>query len=214
MLLVNLSRAYPAIAQAALDTPDPRDADPANNAEVASWLNSLITDTSGPWPALTPGYIDRHADYVAGVHNGVIVSVYKAARRPVSPDGRVTFMLAPAPEAAHLLGSPMPGGPWKQGEGRGTRAVPTPPEVIRLHEEGRMTYQDTLTGYSRAHAVARAVATGDPVTPGETPTPYAPDDTTWVEHATLADGTSIRRYPDGTIAVTLAQGARVVVTPS
>lgn len=214
MLLVNLNLSYPALSTAALDLPD----DPGH-PDVAAWHDRLRHATREWWLNLSETYLDTHADYIAGTYEGRVVSVYRVTgwNRAQALDGivRVSFRCQDAPEAAHLITSPMPGGPWKRGEARSTRAVPTPAEITpeRAAEPPALVRERTQRSAAliaeRAQQIARLAP--NVLDDEDTPTAYTDGDTTWVEHATLGDGTSIYRYPDGTVTVHVPVGTRVLV---
>lgn len=206
MILVNVKSTYPAVA-AALADHDPR---PGTTPTLGiANIGKLIDITRGDWQQLSAKYLNQYADYVAATTGSTIVGVFRV-------DGvednstKTRFLLSPAPETAHLLGAPMPGGAWKRGEGRGTRGVTTPRGLLPTED---LTSKDVDTYYGRLRSVAAAFVAGrmEQAGAGLSPTPYSAEDTSFDESATLG-GAHIRAYPDGTVAVTAPRDVRVMVS--
>ena len=206
MILVNVKNTYPDVAALIADHDDRPGATPTLG--VAN-IAALIDITGSGWQQFSPGYLDDYGDYVAATVGATIVGVFRVDSHK-NEAGRTRFGLTPAVEAAHLIGAPMPGGPWKRGEGRGTRGVTTPPGVLPLDE---IQDADVRGYYGRTRAVAAAFVSGRIGQSGVdlTPTPYTADDTAFTDSATVG-GALVRAYPDGVVAVDAPRGMRVVVS--
>lgn len=212
MILVNVKQTYPAVAAEIADY-DPR-TDLIRPTIGLSNMKALMGITRGDWHRLSPGYLHEYGDYIAATLSDTVVAVFRVDNHEyVEGDGadRVRFAVSPAPEAAHLIGGPMPGGPWKRGEGRGTRGVPTPGDILPVTAVGPA---DDGAYYGRIHSVAQAFVDGrlDDLAPagGSTPPAYSEGDQTWVQQVDVA-GVAVRAYSDGVIHVMAPAGRRVVV---
>lgn len=209
MLLVNITRTYPADAIAGI--PEGPDSTPTG---VIAALSDLVNACRGDWPDLSTRYLSENVDYLAATTTaGRIVGIFRVVdfEHDVDDAGvpKVRFGLEAAPEAAHHLGAPMPGGSWKKGEARGTRAVPTPRDFLPTSD---LTAADFTVYLHRTRAVAVAHAEGrvEDSAPEQGPRPYSHGDTSWVEQAEVG-GADVRSYPDGVIHVYAPTGARVIV---
>lgn len=121
MILVNLAKSYPAVARqlAELGYAEPK------YVKVAD-LAPLAAATAGEWYRVSPLRIEEFGDLLVGGYAGEAVSVWKIAGHDQHPqNGTVTFQLKPALDWHQLVGAPQPTGPWKQGEARGIRYIPT-----------------------------------------------------------------------------------------
>lgn len=121
MILVNLAKSYPAAARqlTAVGHTDPR------QVKVAE-LAPLAAATAGEWYRVSELKIVEFGDIIVGGYAGEAVSVWRIGGHTQDPaGGTVTFNLKPAAEWHQLVGAPQPGGPWKQGEARGIRYIPT-----------------------------------------------------------------------------------------
>lgn len=212
MILVNVKQTYPSVAAEIADD-EPTEGSTSPTVGLAN-MRDLIGITRGDWRHLSPGYLHEYGDYVAATLSDVVVAVFRSeGYEYVEDDGvsRVRFSLSPAPEAAHMILGPMPGGPWKRGEGRGTRGVPTPGDLLPAADLGP---QDSDVFYGRIRAAAKAFIDGrlDDLRPtgDEAPPSYSQSDHTWVRRVDI-DGVEVRAYPDGVIHVVAPAGRRVVV---
>lgn len=125
MILVNLAKSYPAAARQLAEL----ERTAARQVKVAD-LAGLAAATAGAWYRISELKIAEFGDLIVGCYSGEAVSVWRIAGHTQDSDGTVTFQLKPAPEWHQLVGAPQPSGPWKQGEARGTRYLPTE-EYIR-----------------------------------------------------------------------------------
>lgn len=184
MLLVNTARSYPRVALSITT---------AHN--VADLLGELADVTRQSWPDLSDEYLATNADYIAGTAAGLITVIYKVVDVDRTRGGRdgqnegpvkLVFSVRPAPELGYLIGKPQPGGPWRRGEARGTRAVLTP-NADEPGADDDPTWDKRWIGpvLETARVVTRDVARIAPVD----------------EHVSTsisADGTVVVRVPMGT----------------
>lgn len=130
MLVVNV-KDFPQIAEHMATDAEPRIGD--HPGTVLGW-DALMAAATGPWPYMTPEYTKKHADYLAAAYESTIVAVFRVGGRDTVADAKgkpqVVFDLTPTAKGAPLIGHQMPGGPWRQGEGRGVRAVETPAPLL------------------------------------------------------------------------------------
>ena len=120
MILVNLAKSYPVVARqlTELGHEGPR------QVKVAE-LAPLAAATAGEWYRVSELRIAEFGDLVVGGYAGEAVSVWRVVGHKQNSGGTVTFDLKAAPEWHQLVGAPQPSGPWKQGEARGIRYIPT-----------------------------------------------------------------------------------------
>lgn len=210
MIVVSLKRSYPNLID------DVRD----GSEKIASWRLEGIT--RGDWPKMSDALLDGYLDFVVGTYDDMIVTAYPIEK--VSPGPNETIKFAGSDAGAGfeatlheqwssnaslaagewLVGCPMPGGPWKRGEGRGTRRyllhdyLLDHPELSPRKDEdmgGRMAlnllehfalgkYVDLLDYPQLAPAGAAAV-------------PAGPD-----------TGVTVVRQPGGTVVITIPTGVR------
>jgi hypothetical protein len=218
MIVVSLKRSYPNLI------------DDTRN-EAAGLFMKLEAITRGDWPKMTPSTLEGYLDYVVGTYNDMIVSAYPIDHVEINDNGTICFA---APEGTTswmqsmlnsknasnasntpgewLIGCPMPGGPWRQGESRGTRRysiedfLDDHPELgNRIGEDfgGRMA--DNLVAH---YATGKQIAVEDypqlasvpAVQPASTP----------------STGVTVVRQPGGTVVVTIPTGTRaqILIDPS
>lgn len=209
MILVNINRTYPEAAEqiAAVNEDASRDI-----ATMKAVVQPLIDGSRRWWPMLTPRYLEEHGDYLAAIADHRIVGVFRVTGTSIEMVGdvrKVVFDVEIAPEAAHHIGAPTPGGPWRKGESRGTRSVVTPGDFLPVSQ---MTEHDVEVYYSRLHTMAVAYTEGRTweVKPEQGPTPYSSGDTSYRHAGTVGD-VEVRVYPDGVVGVRVPQGHRVMV---
>lgn len=181
----------------------------------------LETITRGDWKKINASTLDGYLDFVVGTYDDMIVSVYKVNGVEDGPNGTIKFtgpsywdekpvhdFLNPAgSNTSHvagewLIGCPIPGGPWRQGESRGTRRYPLEayladhPELAPRVEEdfgGRMA-----TNLVDHLATGKAIASEDyPQLASATSVP-----------ATAETGVTVVRQPGGTVVITIPTGTR------
>jgi hypothetical protein len=84
--------------------------------------------TLGWWAQITDKAADEYGDYIFGVHDNTIVSVYRVDEtnrwERDSSDGRICFHAAESAEFAHLIGTPSPV-TWGAGQARPIRYYDT-----------------------------------------------------------------------------------------
>lgn len=101
MLVVNLSKSWPKVL---------------NGVALASDV------TLCSWASITDDSLDKYADVVLGVYQGVVVSAFDITGWERIPDGewkgRVTFFGVESKQWAGLIGQPNPTTPWVQGSAR------------------------------------------------------------------------------------------------
>lgn len=122
MIVVNLNRTFPDWAEkfaAAAPTDD------LHKVKIAE-LHDLAEICAGDWWRIPDLTISQYGDILVGVYANQVIAAYHIADHRQDPTtGRVRFTLKPAYEYADLIGAGQPGGPWKQGEARGSRHLPT-----------------------------------------------------------------------------------------
>ena len=182
----------------------------------------LESITRGNWKKMNPATLDGYLDFVVGTYDNMIVSAYKIDHVESLDDGTIKFagpspfdeqpkndwLGLPSSNASSLpgewlVGCPMPGGPWRQGESRGTRRYATDayledhPELVgRLDEDfgGRMAMnllKHLATGKSIAiedYPQLASANTGGP--------------------AAAETGVTVVRQPGGTVVITIPTGTR------
>ena len=104
MILVNISKTWPAVL-----------AGKADAADV----------TLGAWAQIKDADLEAHADAVLGVYRNVVVTAFDVDGWSRREDGRVTFAARPSETWAHLVGMPVPGEPWLQGQARPVKVLST-----------------------------------------------------------------------------------------
>lgn len=118
MIVVNLNRSYPEFAAGLAESGH---TDP--NKVLMRDLRPLAQATAGDWFRLTDMRIRQYGGPLVGVFAAQVVSVYEIEGWEQQADHTVRFDVKPAVTWSALLGTGQPGGPWKQGEARGTRLV-------------------------------------------------------------------------------------------
>lgn len=117
MIVVNLNRSYPEFAA------DLVAARPTPEAVVMKDLRPLAAITAGDWFRVTDIKARQYGDVLVGCYAGQVVSVYHVTGWKQQSDQTIRFDVKPAITWHAILGAGQPGGPWKQGEARGTRYV-------------------------------------------------------------------------------------------
>lgn len=212
MIVVSLKRSYPNLLN------DVRSQSPMANF-------ALEGITRGNWPKMKEETLDGYLDYVVGTFNGMIVSAYPIDRIETGPNDTIQFegseetsgfdalwrsthrSNASNVPGEWLIGCPVPGGPWRRGESRGTRRylledyVGDHPELgDRIGEDfgGRMA--DNLVNY---------FATGGPIATEDYPQLSSLD--AFQPAATPGTGVTVVRQPGGTVVITIPTGTRAQV---
>ena len=118
MIVVNLNKSYPEFA-AALGQSGKKDP----NEILMRDLRPLAAITAGDWFRITDLRARQYGDVLVGCFAAQVVSIYHIVGWEQQPDQTIRFEVKPAIEWATMLGTGQPGGPWKQGEARGSRFV-------------------------------------------------------------------------------------------
>ncbi|TWX34989.1 hypothetical protein ES689_14190 [Frigoribacterium sp. ACAM 257] len=211
MIVTSLKRSYPNL----LD-----DVRKGSNAMLPELRLESIT--RGNWKKMNAATLDGYLDFVVGTYDNMIVSAYRVDQVEQLEDGTIKFagpspfgerpqndwLGLPSSNASHvpgewLVGCPMPGGAWRQGESRGTRRYSTEayladhPELAgRVDEDfgGRMA-----TNLLEHLATGRAIAIDD--------YPQLASAGTGSQLA-AETGVTVVRQPGGTIIITIPTGTR------
>lgn len=200
MIVVNTAQTFPAIAHRAL-TPPPGSANPAT--VEAKVLDELADATRGDWPNFSDKTLGIYADYLMGTCGGVVTTAYRITGQERLATGKIRFEVEPAVELTPLIGMPQPGGPWKRGEARGTRALETPAYPPTVPAE----FWDLGT-WTRAVLTAASVALGgDPHLPGDLTAQF---NERWNAALNLND-VEVTVRQDGTIVIEVPSGRDVLV---
>lgn len=212
MIVVNLKRSYPELIQR------------EQRGVLSDGLN-LQGITTGDWPKLSEESLEGFDDFLVGTYDNMIVTAYRLigaetidydgvektrfkVAEPIAGNGDQFGSLlgntASSEPAAWLIGCPIPGGPWKRGESRGTRRYSLDefradhPELAQRSEED---FGATMSG-----ALLRQFR-GDPhvaiedypqlVAASGTTAPVGPE-----------TGVTVVRQPGGTVVITIPTGTR------
>lgn len=214
MIVANLNKSYPSLIRAAETRP-----------------LALQGITTGDWPYLKEATLNGYDDLLVGTYDDMIVTAYRITgtstvdyegipktrfevASPISPsdDPFAGFLHDSRFEpAAWLIGCPIPGGPWKQGEARGTRRYNLDdyrkdhPELVeREAREFGASTEEELLHHLRGDTL---VSTADfPALSGAHPSPSGNSTET---------GVTVVRQPGGTVVVTIPTGtrARIEIEP-
>lgn len=210
MIVTSLKRSYPNL----LD--DVREGRQDQPLEI-----KLESITRGYWKKINESSLDGFRDFVVGTFDNMIVSAYKVESVQEGPGGTVKFdgpgvwdekpadnwFSPPSSNASQapgewLIGCPIPGGPWRQGESRGTRRYSMetyladhPQLAARVDEDfgGRMA-----TNLVDHLATGKEIALEDyPQLASATSMP-----------ASAETGVTVVRQPGGTVVITIPTGTR------
>jgi len=130
MFLVNLSKSWRSVL-----------ANGENKEEKAA------VATLGSWAQIKEADLKDHADVILGIYENKVVTAFdivsddEEQRWHRGKDNRVTFNGWPSRKWAHLIGTPNPGKPWVQGQGRPVQVLPT---VVLI--EGNVPIENTSAG--------------------------------------------------------------------
>ncbi len=121
MIIVNVNKSFPDWA-ATFTAAVPTD---LHQVKIAD-LHGLAEICAGDWWRIPDLAIKQYGDILVGCYANQIVAAYQiTGHRQDLSNGRVRFTLKPAYEYSSIIGAGQPGGPWKQGEMRGSRQLPT-----------------------------------------------------------------------------------------
>jgi hypothetical protein len=187
--------------------------------------------TRGDWPPMTTKTAMGYLDYVVGTSatHQMIVSAYPVNTLVVTPEGKTRFEYVPedgesspdhlaslftsnvsAVPGEWLIGCPIPGGQWKQGESRNTRryALET---YLDDHPELLPRIGQDFGGRMALHLIEYFAGARD-IDSESYPALAA------AGHTALAGGTDVTvvRQPGGTVVVTIPTGTRaqILIDPS
>lgn len=212
MIVTHLKVTYPALIR------EPSKVDDATR---------LREITTGVWPKLNEATLKGYDDVLVGTFGDMIVSAYRitgsesvmyegkekirfTVAPPLGPDGQDPWLsLAGGPAeqvdpVAWLIGCPIPGGPWKQGETRGTRRYTLKDYLDDYPELRKRDAGDFDPGMARALLAYfrgdRHVATDDfPQLAADHASPLAAGPDT---------GVTVVRQPGGAVVITIPTGTR------
>lgn len=121
MIVVNLNKTFPDWAEKfAAAAP----VDDLHQVKIAD-LHGLAEICAGDWWRIPELAIAQYGDLLVGCYANQIVAAYHiGGHRQDKPTGRVRFAIKPAYDYFAIIGAGQPGGPWKQGEARGSRNLP------------------------------------------------------------------------------------------
>lgn len=201
MIVTSLNRSYPNLV------------DDTQTRPHITPVFELEEKTRGDWPSMRETTVTGYFDYVVGTWNDMIVSAYPFDAIKRLDNGKVQFVNTTpqtdreSPRGEWLIGCPIPGGPWKPGQARGTRryALET---YLDDHPEllGRI---DEDFGGRMAENLVRHFATGKKIDVADYPqlaaakasqAPTGP-----------ATGVTVVREPGGTVVVTIPTGTRAQI---
>ncbi len=120
MIIVNLNKSFPDWSEKFSATV-PTD---LHQVKIAD-LHGLAEICAGDWWRIPDLAIRQYGDILVGIYANQIVAAYQIADYRHLETGRVRFTLKPAYEYSSMIGVGQPGGPWRQGEARGSRHLPT-----------------------------------------------------------------------------------------
>ena len=216
MIVTHLKHSYPNLVE-----------DLRAGASFAKFPFRLENLTRGEWPPMSTATATGYLDYLVGTWDDVIISAFLVNTIVVTPEGKTIFDYVPENEgeqgkpsdvftsrfrsntgvdpAEWLVGCPIPGGPWKQGESRNTRRYDLeayladyPSLVPRVGEDfgGRMANHllDHFAGVSRVDLKDYPALSEN-------------------EDAVVTGGTDVTvvRQPGGTVVVTIPTGTRAQI---
>ena len=121
MIVVNLNKTFPTWAEKfAVTAP----VDDLHQVKIAD-LHGLAEICAGDWWRIPELAIAQYGDLLVGCYANQIVAAYHiSGHRQDKATGRVRFTIKPAYDYSGIIGAGQPGGPWKQGEARGSRHLP------------------------------------------------------------------------------------------
>jgi len=120
---------------------------PAFDDDEPTELEKAAAATLGSWAQIKDADLKDHADAILGIYKNEVVTAFdivpgddkKPWRR--GDDNRVTFNGQRSRKWDHLIGTPNPGKPWVQGQGRPVQVLPT---VVLI--EGNVPVENTSAG--------------------------------------------------------------------
>lgn len=191
MIVTHLPQTYPSVLSSMMSSRDRRDV-----------LAKLAEFTLGDWTRVSDAAIEQYGDVVVGVYRGRVVSAFDVTGFTRSDEGLVIFAGVPSQKWAWLIGSEVPGGPWKRGEARPVRyfessAVFDQHEGLEKHVVGVQDPEDRMFEVAEAHAHKELQAQRVAHEPA----------------ATLLERVEVALNPRGGINVTVPAGTRVTVIP-
>lgn len=178
--------------------------------------------TRGNWKKMNAATLEGYLDFVVGTYDNMIVSAYKVDRVESLDDGTILFagpspfnerpgndwLGLPSSNASHapgewLIGCPMPGGAWRQGESRGTRRYSTK-AYLADHPELADRVDEDFGGRMATNLVEH-LATGKSIALGDYPQLASAGASSQMAAET---GVTVVRQPGGTVVITIPTGTR------
>lgn len=210
MIVVSLNRSYPNLI----------DDVKARTAPIASI--QLEGFTRGEWPRMSAKLTEGYLDFVVGTWADIIVSAFPTNRVEETAGGRMKFEFGTDGEAPDylrsmftsnvdvdpaewLIGCPMPGGPWKRGEARGTRRYSLDDylsDYPALAERRAENFGGRMATHLLEHfAGMRSIDRADYPALSDESSAAAP----------AATDVTVVRQPGGTVIVTIPTGTRAQI---
>lgn len=201
MIITNTAQSYPEVARRIL-TPLPGESKPV--AVDADTLTSLADITRAEWPDISDKVLDGFDDYLLGTCQGLVTVAYRIVAHE-RINGKLWFDVEPAPELVPFIGQPQPLGPWKRGEARGTRRVPTPAApATSIYDFGT---------WNRSLIDAAFNVLGEPDFQQGPLTAQLLQQWTEEQARNVPDNVHVSVRSDGTIVVDVPAGQNVLVRP-
>ncbi|MBF4616415.1 hypothetical protein [Curtobacterium sp. VKM Ac-1376] len=211
MIVTSLKRSYPNLLD---DVRKGR-----QNQPLEIKLESI---TRGYWKKINESTLDGFRDFVVGTYDNMIVSAYKFEWLQDGPDGTVKFdgpgvwdekpagdswFSPPSSNASQvpgewLIGCPIPGGPWRQGESRGTRRY-SMETYLADHPELSTRVEEDFGGRMATNLVDH-LATGKAIPLEDYPQLASATSIP----GTAETGVTVVRQPGGTVVITIPTGTR------
>lgn len=224
MIVVGLHRTYPVVID------DVKNGQLNNAWTIAAALSET---TLGNWPKLSVSSLQGYLDYIVGTSKDMIVTAYKTSGfELVELDGveKIRFVaesiytrleddkdelfgagtfgsLRTRDTAAWLIGCPIPGGPWKRGESRGTRRYLLS-DYLQDHPEMEERQKDE---FSERNAELLCKFFAGSASIDEMDFPQLNPDSEKTGRTATEDGVTVVRHPGGTVVVTIPTGVRAQI---
>lgn len=211
MIVVNVSQSYAALLR--------------RERPQTPWEFHNIT--VGDWPPMSEDTLEEYRDYLVGTYNDMIVTAFKIISvNRIEKDGKAKLEFVvdglfnpgrpadpfnlrnPEDEAAWLIGCPIPGGPWKRGEARGTRRYSLD-AYLKDHPEFSVRRDAGLPGSMASNLFE--LLRGDHRIPS-VDFPALEAASAASSSVPPAGGVTISRRPDGTVVVVIPTGTRAQIT--
>lgn len=213
MIVVSLKRSYPELIR-----------NPSSSMPDTYMIQSI---TTGDWPKLSAESLEGFNDILVGTYDNMIVTAYRITGvKAVDYEGveKTRFEVADAVAAdgdqfsgllygtrtepvAWLIGCPIPGGPWKRGESRGTRRYSL--DEYRADHPDLAQREEEDFGADMSEALLRHFRGDSDVLTSDYP--QLASFSGMAAPAGPATGVTIVRQPGGTVVITIPTGTRAQV---